>query len=369
MRFRIAIILFACLSVTSPAVATANLDVTNLRALAESQLNFQAQALVNGTTQDSELLFPNISNRDAWINHYEELIKYSNRLNNDSVSVSTANAILTNCSISYQVGGGWLDCKKTFELTFVTSDQTSSTIQYQTNIRIGWKEANAELQLVSLKVSASNPQELLPVDDVTFTAATLSGARPRALLASGPTYLTSAQKLLVVTYALTWALDYNGAYDIYPETDCANFASQAMFAGGWRKVGDLQSWQIYDRDYWNFAWPSYATTSYATHTWINANELFQFTTVNALRGLHFATYDKDVAASHQTELFPGDLVFVRWDTNATPVQKNHVAVVTNRGNGIVKISSHTTARRNLPFSTWIDYADEYPNARYFFVRT
>lgn len=50
-----------------------------------------------------------------------------------------------------------------------------------------------------------------------------------------PAGMSTTNKKKVVSYALKWGNSYNPNYKTY-DTDCTNFASQALAAGGWKQI-------------------------------------------------------------------------------------------------------------------------------------
>ena len=124
-----------------------------------------------------------------------------------------------------------------------------------------------------------------------------------------------------VEYARRYALSYNKEWYFYESGgDCANFLSQALFAGGmsmnWR-------WHCCDSNS-----RAYCMTS--EYTWIRANTL--------------KNYLVDIGGTlihnpRPSDFSLGDAVFYDWTGNGV---MNHSAIVTAIDNGVPKVSAHST---------------------------
>jgi len=160
----------------------------------------------------------------------------------------------------------------------------------------------------------------------------------------------------MVDYALLWTSQakqpknvkddvINPAYDNLG-TNCANFASQALEAGGWQRkegtygVRDLNSWSPRLKDLNAKEKPS--------HTWSLARDLYKYVLKNS-------PYHPMLAWEHESAQ-AGDLIFTDWDPNGkADGQIDHVMVVTGtktlkKNVRIPTISQKTTNRNNVPIT-------------------
>ncbi|WP_158710970.1 amidase domain-containing protein [Streptomyces albus] len=168
-----------------------------------------------------------------------------------------------------------------------------------------------------------------------------------------------------VAYALRWSTVYksrNGIvvhearntaeYDDLGTTNCANFVSQALFAGGWPKRG---GWNPRDPSNWT----NDLLQNSPTRTWVNANWLFDF-------AIEYRGYERNFwPPSDPTaepgdpdfavwELQPGDLLFADWDTAVPDGVQDHVMIITgtytSQGFTEPTYSQNSPNRHNLPLS-------------------
>lgn len=158
----------------------------------------------------------------------------------------------------------------------------------------------------------------------------------------------------VRNYLTKWAYSFNPKYQrlkifwIIPRrADCANFASQALKAGGIidDKVGDYQ---------WAFTSPipNKQSNKNPRYSWYSAKGLYNYTRYNCgsnnTYGLSGIPYWLDIPNQYNNQnLQPGDLV-IQFE-NKEPI---HVMVVHSTGSnaGNVGISAHSHARLNCPLS-------------------
>lgn len=76
-----------------------------------------------------------------------------------------------------------------------------------------------------------------------------------------------------VSYADRWALSRNSSYPSY-SADCTNFASQALYAGGYHFVGTPQLWNSGDDTQWWGDW--FLGYWFHTNSWPSAPDHYQF---------------------------------------------------------------------------------------------
>src|SRR5262249_34855138 len=85
---------------------------------------------------------------------------------------------------------------------------------------------------------------------------------------------TSYSRIKAVHYAQTYALSTNTKYHTFTSSDCTNFVSQALYAGGWPMIqGEkkVSSVWYYDFDSWFPGW-----ISPASYTWAAAANFHSF---------------------------------------------------------------------------------------------
>ena len=118
-----------------------------------------------------------------------------------------------------------------------------------------------------------------------------------------PSYTGAA----AASYADTYATSYNSSYRSFSPTDCANFGSQALYAGG-RAMG----WGLYTstKNWW------YSSLN-QTYTWTSANYLY-----NNLR-----SYTSSTQPTTINGIAVGDLIFADWESDGT---KDHTMIVSEK---------------------------------------
>lgn len=146
----------------------------------------------------------------------------------------------------------------------------------------------------------------------------------------------------VVDYALTYWKDYNPAYRSW-ESDCTNFISQAMRAGGWPDEPGL----YLNAEAW---WYNALNQS---RSWVNVSYFNDFTVDYSGRG---------VELSNPIGLLTGEVLQVDFNGEGN---KDHSMIVTSRGSGDIYLTYHTTDTVNrsylelcslFPDATWIPIA-------------
>jgi len=137
-------------------------------------------------------------------------------------------------------------------------------------------------------------------------------------------------------YADTWALADNPAYWSSPDSDCANFVSQCLAAGGLRGTYD-------DGREWRSDGTAFPTTA-----WVNCGAQKQ---ALASRG---ATHSRYIVATTQTaphEWAAGDIVYLGNVVHGR-VEWQHVIICVGRQGGEWVYDSHTTALKRRPLGHW-----------------
>lgn len=143
---------------------------------------------------------------------------------------------------------------------------------------------------------------------------------------------------LAQTYANQWVDNTvelrNPVYLYYP-SDCANFVSQTLRAGGWRNtaIGPAAS-----DLYWY-----YASASQVSDTWKVANALHRRFAFN-----YESWYGGLVINPSTLRARVGDVIFADWTGDSII---DHAMIVTGTGaSGEPLVSYHTTDRENYPWS-------------------
>jgi hypothetical protein len=157
----------------------------------------------------------------------------------------------------------------------------------------------------------------------------------------------------IVNYALQYVgplnsdshTGWNTDYASFPN-DCQNFASQALFAGGWTIDGGQFSFSPRDADHWWYIHGTIAPTY--SYSWSAVVYFQRYVQLHPERGT-FVRY--------WSRLAPGDLIQVDWqggafDHDGANVSPTHTMVVTglvHAADGSLKdilVTYHTTNRRN-----------------------
>ncbi|MGW1559220.1 amidase domain-containing protein [Streptomyces sp. NPDC002144] len=150
----------------------------------------------------------------------------------------------------------------------------------------------------------------------------------------------------MVTYAEKYWKNYNTAYRKYNGMggDCTNFISQALFAGGWKKVTGSTE----DYGTWN------SGTSSDTDTWIGVNEWSWFT----------QTAKRTTALANAYQMDLGDVLQMDFDKDGS---KDHTMMTTYRSSsGVPYLTYHDTDTYRRSLSSLIA---SYPNSAYYAYRS
>lgn len=157
------------------------------------------------------------------------------------------------------------------------------------------------------------------------------------------------------TYADQHATNRNSSYYSYL-SDCANFVSQALKAGGWPyanptlPLNDYFAW-YYDTDGTN--WTTWDDSN--TNTWSVAKMLYSFIVLDSspARGEYVATHSGTSSTPYPANVGKGDLFFYDWDGDAVI---NHTAIYAadgtdpNSGNIGALVDQHTNDRKHAIWS-------------------
>ncbi|MBU2579048.1 amidase domain-containing protein [Patescibacteria group bacterium] len=145
-------------------------------------------------------------------------------------------------------------------------------------------------------------------------------------------------------YGSYYAINPNSSFRYWPDADCTNFISQAVWYGNWPMVGwwpDKYSTAVW---WYAFGWPN--TQSY---TWTSAHYWWWFT-YNRPRGY---------LTSDGCSLQNGDIVQRDREPNG---YIDHSTIVTYKNGCDIRISYHTPNTRNR--SLW-DFMSQYPSANFY----
>ncbi|OAH11580.1 amidase domain-containing protein [Streptomyces jeddahensis] len=155
----------------------------------------------------------------------------------------------------------------------------------------------------------------------------------------------------------------NPDYEDLGSTNCANFVSQALYAGGWTKNEGVNP---KDPENWDDNLTGWGIG--ASRTWVNANWLYDFTVEHAKRGYWqnmWPPSDPTTGPGSPDfaiwELEPGDLIFTDWDDDNPDGTMDHTMIVTgsytdNQGFTEPTYSQNSPNRHNLPLSVGMKMA-------------
>ena len=204
-------------------------------------------------------------------------------------------------------------------------------------------------------------------------AGAASTAAPEAAEGASALAAHSYDRDAAVAYALRWSEVYkssrgnhpvsyarNPDYEDLGTTNCTNFVSQALLAGGWPERGTANP---DNPDNWHHDLPVWGVGN--TMTWINANWLFDFAV--KYRGYEqnfWPPTDPTVGPGDPDfaiwELQPGDLIFTDWDTKVPDGVQDHVMIVTGTYTSQrftePTYSQNSPNRHNLPLSVGMKMA-------------
>ncbi|MGQ4507557.1 amidase domain-containing protein [Dermabacteraceae bacterium P13264] len=155
------------------------------------------------------------------------------------------------------------------------------------------------------------------------------GGNPASLyMERAVTGLGMKGRMKASNYALQYYFMCNPKYRIIEGNDCTNFASQAMFAGGWKKISGLynRSTSIWDYSEKSHKW---------TWTWVNVRDFRTF----AIK------QKRSKAARYATDLWHGNIVQVKTPRGGW----SHTAIVTGKSGKQPLLTYHSNSVKNSPF--------------------
>lgn len=142
--------------------------------------------------------------------------------------------------------------------------------------------------------------------------------------------------------------EYNQDYYIF-ESDCTNFVSQCLYAGGWNQIGRYDAWSSNSWYYVFYSWPS--STCYGfSRSWTVANDFYKFCAANPGRVKSVSVSAASIKLGDVIQMdFTGD---GKWD---------HSLIVTKKTSSEIYVSAHSNDLENEPLSA---IKKRNPGARY-----
>lgn len=333
---------------TNPATAAELTDI------ARAALTAQNEVLVSGKTETAvkssaraatyhEALrdsFAKMAERhDALAADHIAYKSFSTELSNSKLKLKGDTAILLvteHTAIDMATDGGPTKTES------VTDHRLTFTRDYD-----GWHLVSDEL------VNLPNPETPQPDELPAFATPTETAPPQQAegkKRVDDSLALSSLNRTWIVSYAVKYWSNYNTAYRSFGN-DCTNFASQAVYAGGWPMVTGFYT--LSSAWWYDPTWP-YPGQSY---TWAGAHNFYLFTYYRPRASI----------AQNVRDLVPGDILQVDWnDANGNPVPDGHIdhtMIVTQKdAYGNIFLTYHSNSRLNKPFS---DLLKEKPNAKWY----
>lgn len=190
-----------------------------------------------------------------------------------------------------------------------------------------------------------------------------------AATVSGPAFAGTYDGTAAANYADKYATNGNSAYWTYT-TDCTNFVSQALRAGGWTfssfgaNLTSPSAW-YYDNN--GTTWITWDDVN--SNTWSVAKMLYSLTVLDSspVRGKVIATYPGTTSTAYPSGVSKGDLMFYDWDGDAVV---NHVSIVAgsgtdpNGGDIGTLVDQHTKNRFHAIWSLETYNTDKYTTTIY-----
>jgi hypothetical protein len=148
------------------------------------------------------------------------------------------------------------------------------------------------------------------------------------------------------SYADAWALQVNPRYWSSPDSDCANFVSQCLAAGGLRPLDDPgREWRANGAEL-------------PTVAWVNCGA--QLRSLSARSGEH-SSYIAHASRTLPRAWAAGDIVYLG-NTVDGRAERQHVIICVGREGGEWVYDSHTTAHQRQPMDVW--YPEHFALIRY-----
>lgn len=147
-------------------------------------------------------------------------------------------------------------------------------------------------------------------------------------------------------YADLWALSANPEYWSSPDSDCANFVSQCLAAGGLRPTYD-------DHREWRANGTAFPTTA-----WVNCGAQKRALSTS---GAGHSRYIARATRALPAKWAKGDVVYLGNRENGA-VEWQHVIICVGRRDGEWVYDSHTTAYRRMTLDHW--YPEHFSEIRF-----
>jgi hypothetical protein len=195
--------------------------------------------------------------------------------------------------------------------------------------------------------SDSDPEGQLDAGSGTAPATGTDGDKDTAIATRAANAGYNYGKM--ISYANKYWKNDNDDYRVYG-SDCTNFISQAMLAGGWNTTaGSFSSRK--DNKKWFYG--TFATTT--SYTWAGAENWYWFAVKHSKRTKSLNSVWK---------LLASDVLQADWKRDGVI---DHTMIVTKRGSdGEIYLTYHTPSKHNVKLSTILA---KYPNAAWYAHRT
>lgn len=380
-------LLIGAISTALAALTLVTQSANAVEPLTEAQAITKVQYLVDSLNSE---VVSGSSQSDSWTSDFPlmqtqldalslQLNAFGNRFANLGSQFLVVESTLSNCTFSSGSSSFTLICDKFTSISLYAGEgEVPSGNELNVRVRYAF---NLDGELTTWNLDSGYADDSFPMDELKFTNASLDqpvsySRNTRMLPPIGFTGLSDARKMLAAECAKNYAKNYNSAYSAFPN-DCANFVSQAMKVAGWKTVGDGSAGGSYLLTNWGYWEDALPYNNYTTRTWKLADSLYEFTVNAAPRGYKLGTFTNDEVLANKELLEVGDLIFFNWEGPAVP-DKDHVMIVTDVVNGVVKLSGHNSNRNNETISTILGLvvngdaatgSKAKPNTRWFFVRT
>jgi len=194
--------------------------------------------------------------------------------------------------------------------------------------RISAGQSIAPIQFTTLRIARQSTDAGTLIDagsaiEHRDAAAGLPGGLP------GAQYNVGLNRVAAVSYARTWAYSFNRTFPAYSGTDCTNFVSQAMYAGGWRTAGDLLVGE-------NSNWFFNSIWRRPSHTWGGAQNFAEFVQISG----------RGTRVSDPMMLEAGDVI--QFQNRSGHI--HHSMLVTGKTADDLLITQHSRPLLDYPFS-------------------
>lgn len=212
-----------------------------------------------------------------------------------------------------------------------------------------FRKVEGEWELVSDTIPKPSSDPDLSVLDNRRSGPTREQAAKFEKVGFAPALRTTYDRVAAVNYAKQYAMNANPEYIIFGGTDCTNFTSQSLYAGG---VPQVLGWYR-SEDVWFYSCSVFGQTrATASWTWSKASMLYNYLLTHASATQYWVNqYPEGVNPG----LWPGDVIFADWDaadgTHHPDTIIDHAMFVTGRDTqGNLYISQHSPSRRDQPLA-------------------